>query len=391
MNGELLRLVKNIQRDRDIAMEDVLSAIETALASACRKSLHIDGEVSVAIDRETGEISAHAVDDDTDISTADLGRIAAQTTKQVMMQKIREAESGVIFENFKDKHRTIATGSVLRTEGSTVVIKLSKTEAFLPDYEQVSFDRYYPGDRIRVLILDVRKSGNKVKIIVSRTHPDLVRKLFESEIPEIQEGVVEIKDLVREPGRRSKIAVYSSNPKCDCVGACLGIRGMRVRNIINELREEKLDIIRWSEDAGEYIKSALKPAQINRMVLNEKRKHCVVLINPDQLSIAIGKGGQNVRLASKLVGWEIDVMTQEEYEKKLMTERENMLTLPGIGEKLLTVLMEAGYTSVEAVREAEIEELSEIKGVSEKKAKQLISGASSLLSKTGRKPEKNSS
>ena len=215
--------------------------------------------------------------------------------------------------------------------------------------------------------------------------------MFESEIPEIQEGVVVIKDLVREPGRRSKIAVYSSNPKCDCVGACLGIRGMRVRNIINELREEKLDIIRWSEDANEYIKSALKPAQVNRMVLNEKRKHCVVLISPDQLSIAIGKGGQNVRLASKLVGWEIDVMIQEEYEKKLMAERKKLLNLPGIGEKLLTVLMKAGYTSLETVREAEIEALSEIRGVSGKKAKQLISGASSLLSGAGMKPEKDPS
>ena len=391
MNGELLKLVESIQRDRDIAMDDVLSAIESALASACRKSLHIEEEVTVSIDRETGEISAHTADDDTEIPTAELGRIAAQTAKQVMIQKIREAESEVVFDGFKDRNRTIATGSVIRTEGSTVVLKLGKTEAFLPDYEQVSSERYYPGDRIRVLILDVRKSGNKVKIIVSRTHPDLVRRLFESEIPEIQDQVVEIKGIAREPGRRSKIAVYSSNPKCDCVGACLGVRGMRIRNIISELREEKLDIIRWSEDAAEYIKSSLKPAQVTRMMLNEHRKHGVVLVAPDQLSIAIGKGGQNVRLASKLVGWEIDVMTPEECEKKLMVERDKMLKLPGVGEKLIKTLMESGYSSLASVADAEAEDLSSIQGVGKKTAERLVAGALAMLSTPRKKPGKESS
>lgn len=385
-----MRLVESIQRDRDIAMEDVLSAIESALASACRKSLRMEGEVSISIDRETGEISAHAVDDDTEIPTAELGRIAAQTAKQVMMQKIREAESEVVFDGFKDRNRTIATGSVLRTEGSTVVLKLGKTEAYLPDYEQVSSERYYPGDRIRILILDVRKAGNKVKIIVSRTHPEFVRKLFEAEIPEIQEKIVEIKNIAREPGKRSKLAVFSSNPKCDCVGACLGIRGMRIRNIISELREEKIDIIRWSEDTGEYIKSALKPAQVSRTTLSKKRKHGVVLVEPDQLSIAIGKGGQNVRLASKLVGWEIDVMTPEECEKKLVVEREKMLKLPGVGEKLLKTLMESGYDSVASVAETEIEDLSSINGVGEKTAKRIIAGALAMPSRSAKSGKESS-
>ncbi len=230
-----------------------------------------------------------------------------------------------------------------------------------------------------------------MKIIVSRTHPDLVRRLFESEIPEIQDQVVEIKGIAREPGRRSKIAVYSSNAKCDSVGACLGVRGMRIRNIINELREEKLDIIRWSEDAAEYIKSSLKPAQVTRMMLNERRKHGVVLVEPDQLSIAIGKGGQNVRLASKLVGWEIDVMTPEECEKRLMVERDKMLKLPGVGEKLLKTLMEAGYDSVAAVADAEVEDLSAIKGVAKKTAERLVAGALAMLSESGRKSRKESS
>ena len=219
----------------------------------------------------------------------------------------------------------------------------------------------------------------------------MVRRLFESEIPEIQDKVVEIRGIAREPGRRSKIAVYSSNPKCDCVGACLGVRGMRIRNIINELREEKLDIIRWSEDAGEYIKSSLKPAQVTRMMLNESRKHGVVLVEPDQLSIAIGKGGQNVRLASKLVGWEIDVMTPEECEKKLVVERDKMLKLPGVGEKLLKALMESGYASLASVADAQVEELSAIKGVAKKTAERLVAAASVMLSESGKKSGKESS
>ncbi len=256
-----------------------------------------------------------------------------------------------------------------------MVVKLGKSEAFLPDYEQVPSERYYPGDRIRVMILDVRKAGNKVKIIISRTHPDFVRKLFEGEIPEIQEGVVEIKDIAREPGKRSKVAVFSSNPKCDSVGACLGVRGMRVRNIISELRDEKLDIIRWNEDTGEYIKSALRPAQVNRMVLNENRKHCVVLVDLDQLSIAIGKGGQNVRLASKLVGWEIDVMTMEEYEKRLAIEVENIRNLPGVGDRLMKTLLESGYDSIAAIAAADLDRISQLKGLGKKSAEQLIGAA----------------
>jgi N utilization substance protein A len=391
MNGELLRLVESIERNRDIAREDVLSAIESALASACRKSRQSEEEINVTIDRETGEISAEAEGEKLDISTAELGRIAAQSAKQVMIQKIREAESEVVFDSFKDRSRTITSGSVVRTEGGTVVVKLGKTEAFLPDYEQVPSERYYPGDRIRVMILDVRKAGNKVKIIVSRTHPDFVIKLFEAEIPEIQEGVVEIKDIAREPGKRSKVAVFSSNPKCDSVGACLGVRGMRVRNIINELRDEKLDIIRWNEDLGEYVKSALRPAQVNKMVLNSNRKHAVVLVDLDQLSIAIGKGGQNVRLASKLVGWEIDVMTTEEYEKRLALEVENIQNLPGVGEKLMKSLLESGYDSLAAIATADPDRLAEIKGLGKKSAAQLIEAAREVAPKQGdqtRKAEK---
>ncbi|KPJ53183.1 MAG: hypothetical protein AMS16_05575, partial [Planctomycetes bacterium DG_58] len=309
MNGELLRLVDAIHRDKNIDRDILLEGIEQALASAARK-VYGSEEITVTIDRETGDISA--LDGDTPIDPVSLGRIAAQTAKQVMIQKIREAERDVIFEEYQDRKGQLVTGTVQRFEGGSLIVNLGKTEGILPRGEQIPGEVYQPGDRIRVLVLDVRKVGPRVKIILSRTHPDLIRRLFELEVPEVSEKIIEIKDLSREAGQRTKIAVSSIDSKVDCVGACVGVRGSRIKNIVDELNGEKIDIVRWNESPEVLIMAALKPAEISSIDLDPENMRARVIVPEDQLSLAIGKKGQNVRLASKLSSWELDIVSEAE-------------------------------------------------------------------------------
>ena len=307
--AELLRLVDTLHREKDIDAELVFKFIETALLSAARKHLGASEDFVVTIDRQTGEVSAW--DGDQEIDPAELGRIAAQTAKQVMMQKIREAERDVISQDFADRVNTIVNGTVQRFEGPNIVVNLPRTEGFLPRSEQIHNESYHVGERLRALVLEVRAVGIRVRVILTRSHPEFVRRLFELEVPEVADGLVEIKAIAREAGYRTKVAVHSIDPRVDCVGACVGVQGARIRSIVDELNGEKIDIVRWSDQMDMLISNTLKPAEIRAIHLDEEKRHALVIVPDDQLSLGIGKRGQNVRLAAKLTGWEIDIKSAE--------------------------------------------------------------------------------
>ncbi len=308
--AELLRLVDAIHRERNVDKEQLLGALEHALLTAVRKKFGESAPVSVMIDRETGAV--RVVGPDGEMKLDDLGRIAAQTAKQVFGQILREAEREVIFSEYDRFQRALVTGTVYRMDGTAVIVNLGKTEGYLPKHEQVRGETHRIGERILCYVVEVKKIGNRVKIILSRSHPDMIRRLFEREIPEIADGVVEIVQLVREAGYKTKVAARSLDPKVDPIGACVGVRGTRIKNIIDELGGEKIDIIRWNDSPEVLIVNALKPAQINSITLYEDTRKALVVVDEDQLSLAIGKKGANVRLASKLSGWDIDIMSENE-------------------------------------------------------------------------------
>ncbi len=312
--AELLRLVDAIHRERNVEKEVLFQGLEHALLTAVRKKLGESASIAVNINRETGE--TRIVGPSGDMDMADLGRIPAQAAKQVFGQILREAEREVIFSEFDRFQRALVTGSVYRLDGTAVIVNLGKTEGYLPKHEQVRGETYRVGDRVLCYVVDVKKIGNRVKIILSRSHPDMIRRLFEREIPEIADGVVDIHTLVREAGYKTKVACTSLDPKVDPIGACVGVRGSRIRNIIEELNGEKIDIIPWNDSPEELMINALKPAQINSITLYEDVKKAIVVVDEDQLSLAIGKKGANVRLASKLAGWDIDILSEQEARER---------------------------------------------------------------------------
>ncbi|MBI3096797.1 MAG: transcription termination/antitermination protein NusA [Planctomycetes bacterium] len=312
MNGELLRIVEAIHKDRSIDKELIFEGIESALTSAAKKHFNTDDETIVRIDRETGKIVTSK--GDLNIDPTILGRIAAQTAKQMIIQKIREAERNVVFADFETKKGEILSGTILRQDGPHYAVNLGKIEAILPKSEQMPGETYKIGDRVRAAVIDVKKKGQRVRVVLSRAHTDFVKRLFELEVPEIAEKTIEIKALAREPGHRSKVAVQSLNARVDAVGACVGVRGSRIRNIVDELGGEKVDIIRYDPSPEIMIKNSLKPAEVSSIELDYDRNRATVIVEKDQLSLAIGRAGQNVRLASRLTSWEIDVMGPPEEE-----------------------------------------------------------------------------
>ncbi len=310
MNGELLRLVDAIHRDKDIDKEILFDSLEQALLTAARRKFGTVDNLRVRIDRETGEI--RAFDGEEKILPIDFGRIAAQTAKQVIIQRIREAEADVVYDEFEHYRHQLINGQVQRIEAGTIVVNLGKTEGYLPRHEQVRGEAYRVGDRIRAYVVEVKKTPQKVRIILSRSHPEMIARLFELEVPEVADGLIKIRKLVREAGYKTKVAVESLDPKVDCIGACVGVRGSRIRNIIDEIGGEKIDIIRWNDSVEVLLMNALKPAQVDSITLFPAENRALVLVQEDQLSLAIGRKGQNVRLASKLCSWDIDIMTEEE-------------------------------------------------------------------------------
>jgi len=315
MNDEILTVIDSIEREKGIPKEVLFEAIESALLSAAKRILGKQRtDITVTIDRETGEIRVAM--GKKKIESGEFGRIAAQTAKQVIVQKIREAEREIIFDDYNNRVGGIVTGAVHRFERGNIIVDLGKTEAILPRSEQCPGERYKQGDRIRAYLVEVTKTNRGPQIILSRSSIEFVRKLFELEVPEISEGIVEIKAIAREASERTKIAVYSKDGKVDPVGACVGMRGNRVKDIVRELHGEKIDIVKWNENIEEYLKAALSPAQISKIKMDKEKRSMEVIVKNDQLSIAIGRHGQNVRLASKIIGWELDIRPEEEGKKK---------------------------------------------------------------------------
>jgi transcription termination/antitermination protein NusA len=431
MSRELIAIIEQIEREKGIKKEVLISAVESALLSAVRRVIDVkpNEELEVKLNPESGQILAYRNKEE--ITSVDFGRIAASAARQVINQKIREAEKDVVFGEFQSKVGEIVSGTVYRFDkGNIIVDLLGKAEGILPKSEQTPREENRQGQRIRALILEVKKDNRGAQIILSRKHQNFVKKLFELEVPEIYEGIVEVKSISRQPGERTKIAVWSKDEKVDSVGACVGMRGGRVKNIVNELSGEKIDIVRYSDDIREYIKAALLPAEVSEIRLDKAVKRAEVIVVDDQLSLAIGKHGQNVRLASRLTGWELDVRTKamseqaaleaqkaaeaakpkeekpaeapvqktEEEEKpkpkeekpkakkekakkeqKAKEKEAQVGDLAGIGEKTLAALKKAGFSTLEDIAKAEAAALTEVKGIGEKKAQNLIEEAKKLL------------
>ncbi len=397
MNEEILTVIDSIEREKGIPKEVLFAAIESALLSAARKILgKHKTDITVTIDRETGEI--RVTSGNKKIESGEFGRIAAQTAKQVIIQKIREAEREIIFDDYHNRVGGIVTGAVHRFERGNIIVDLGKTEAILPRSEQCPGERYKQGDRIRAYLLEVTKTNRGPQIILSRSSVEFVRKLFELEVPEIPEGIVEIKSISREASERTKIAVYSKDEKVDPVGACVGMRGNRVKDIVRELHGEKIDIIRWSENIEEYLKAALSPAKISKINMDKEKKSIEVIVKTDQLSIAIGKHGQNVRLASRIIGWELDIRPEEEAKKAAAKKAEgrpkevpskaegkkampagrkalSIKSLDGVGKKAESTLLAAGFDTIEKIASAGISDLIKLNGIGKDRAKKMVASA----------------
>lgn len=383
----MLAIIEQIGREKGIKKEVLIEAIESALLSAAKKVIDIKPgeELNIQLNPETGKISAFKNKEE--ITSIDFGRIAASTARQVIIQKIREAEKDVICNEFQSRTGEIVSGTVYRFEKGNIIIDLlGKAEGILFKHQQSPREEFKQGQRIRAYVLEVKKESKGPQIILSRTHPNFVKKLFELEVPEIYEGIVEIKSISRIAGERTKIAVWSKNEKVDSVGACVGMRGNRVRNIVNELQGEKIDIIRFNEDIKEFIKAALSPAEVSEIRLEKENQKALVLVTDDQLSLAIGKHGQNVRLASRLIGWELDIRTKTQVLEELPSEvkgnevKISLKDLPGVGVKTLANLKEAGVDSIDDILKMKLEDLTKIKGIGEKKAQNLIKEAKKLKS-----------
>ncbi len=377
MSKELIAILEQMEREKGVDKEKLLEAIEEALEVAARKIAKITNsseDISVKIDHKTGSIKAYVGDQE--IVSEGLSRIAAQTARQIIIQKIREAEKDVVFTDFSEKVGKILSGSVYRFDKKGVVLDLlGKAEALIPKDQLSPLDNFKIGERIRVYCLEVRRDKSP-QIMASRKAGAFVKKLFELEVPEIYEGVVEIKSIARDAGDRTKIAVYSKEDKIDSVGSCVGMRGARVKSVVNELRGEKIDIVRWSDNAVEFIKSALSPAKVKSISLDKDRKRALVIVDSEDLSVAIGKHGQNVRLASRLTNWELDVRSKE----GLQEEQEELKKLEGVGQKILDILKDHNLVTLKSLANVSIEELTEIKGIGKKKAEGIIKQAKDLLS-----------
>ncbi|MFN3534645.1 MAG: transcription termination factor NusA [Desulfatiglandales bacterium] len=402
MIGELKRVIDQVAREKGVDHRVLVKTLEDAVKTAAKKVFGPNFELEVRYNDELGEIEvfefkevvkevkdpnleisyeeAKKIDPECEMGDS-LGikmglerfsRIAAQTAKQVIIQRLREAERNIIYTDFKDRKGEIVNGIVQRIDRGSIMVNLGRTEAELPVSEQIPNDTYKQGDRIRAYILDVKQYSKGPQIILSRTHPNFLAALFEAEVPEIAEGIVKIVQVVREPGSRAKIAVTSKDPDVDPVGACVGLRGTRVQAVVQELRGEKIDIVVWDKDPARFVCNALAPAEIVRVVVDEGRRSMEVVVPDDQLSLAIGKRGQNVRLAARLTGWNLDVIDESTYSKRLREGYESLISIKGINEALAAELTQYGYRSARELSLASPSDLAAIPGIDEETAKELI-------------------
>ena len=407
--NELKRIIDQISRDKGIDKEILISTLEDAIRSAARKKLGQTREFEVAYNDEDGEIEVFEFKDVVDevedpdsqvtldeglamdpdcqvgdqlgvkIDTTDFGRIAAQSAKQVIIQRMKDAERDIVYEDFKDRKGEIISGMVLRFDKGNMIVNLGRAEAILPVREQTPREIYRPGDRVRAFVLDVKPISRGPQIILSRTHPQFLVELFKQEVPEMAEGVVQIKAVAREPGSRAKIAVYSQDQDIDPVGACVGMKGSRVQAVVQELRGEKIDIVPWDPDVARFICNALSPAEVARVVVDEARHTMEVVVPEEMLSLAIGKRGQNVRLSSKLTGWRVDIIHEDRYARIMEEGQETLIMVEGIGTATVELLVEAGYSSARELGRATSDELVDIPGISVRKAEQMIASAQDVV------------
>src|SRR5256885_4840851 len=371
-NQELLRIVDGIARDKNIERDQIYTDIEQAIASALRKQFNTEdtSEFIVKLDKATGDLSATRQGEAVPLNI--LGRIAAQTAKQVMIQLIRQDERGSIYEEFKDRVGTIVTGTIARFEGGTMIVNLGRVEGIMPRSEQIPGENHQQGERIQALILEVRDTPAAVKIIMSRSHPELIRRLFEREVPEVGERTIEIKALAREPGHRTKIAVSSIDSKVDAVGACVGVRGSRIKDIVDELGGEEIDIVLWDESSQILISNALKPAEVAEVALCFELGRATVVVNDDQLSLAIGKRGQNVRLAARLTGWDVDILTPVEFQNGVQRLEQTLKSVEGFPADQVDRVIALGLIDVRDIEEGGTGPLMEELGIPEGGAPEVV-------------------
>lgn len=416
MSSELLTALETIQKEKKIPKEDILHVIENALVSAYKKHVGKNVNVEAKVDPETGAMSAfvvkkvveNVVNQLTDISvqeakklgqnskigddvkialdTDDFSRIAAQTAKQVIVQKIRESERDSLYEEMKGKIGEMVNGSIYKIANKNIIVDLGRSEAILPISEQVPKEKFSVGQHIRAIIIKAEKNIKGPNTVLSRAHPDLVKVLFELEVPEIYEKIVDIVGIVREPGLRTKVSVISHNPKVDPVGACVGVKGARIKPIIDELKGERIDLIPFSNDTIKYISSALSPAKVLSVtILSEIDKKAEVIVADDMLSLAIGKSGHNVRLAARLTGWNIDVKSEEQKrqasEQKLEAQASELEQLKGVSQKNIDLLADAGLTSLKKLSELSVDDLTTLPGIGPKTAEKIIESAKEVVSK----------
>jgi N utilization substance protein A len=388
MNQELIRIVDNIARDKNIDKESIFADLESAMVSAAKKHFaEPEGDFVVRIDRKSGEITAFKGQEQIDIHK--LGRIPAQTAKQVMIQKLKADERTSIYGEFIQRKGEIISGAVVRYEGGALIVNLAnRVEAFMPKSEQIMGETHHPGERIRCLILEVREASNQIKIILSRTHPEFIRRLFELEVPEVAENIIEIRALAREAGYRTKLAVISNDDKVDAVGACVGVRGSRIKNIVDELGGEKIDIVRWNDSSQVLITNALMPAKVSEIALCFELGRATVVVPEDQLSLAIGKHGQNVRLAARLTGWDIDILTPDEYNLGIERLANCCKMVEGAGDTLVDKLIALGVISVLDLEEIGDEPLVKELGIGAEVAKKLVTVASEEAKRLAAEPAK---
>lgn len=410
MPTNLNYVIDQVGKDKGIDRKVIIEALEQAVLTASRKKYGHQGEIEVHYNEEIGEVELfqfkqvveEVKDPSTEISleeareldsevqigdslgvklNTDFGRIGAQTAKQVIIQKVRDAERDNIYNEFKDRKGDIVSGTVQRMEKGNLYVNIGRAEAVLLSKEQIPGEVYRQGERIRAYILDVQKNTKGPQIFLSRTHPGFLIKLFEMEVPEISEGIIKIISAAREPGERAKISVYSSNRDVDPVGSCVGMKGSRVQNVVQELRGERIDIIPWSQDQAKYVCNALAPAKVSRVYIDEQNRHMEVVVADDQLSLAIGKKGQNVRLTSKLTGWKIDIKSESKMEKISGEILESFKALPHIGDVGSRLLYNEGFRSLQDLAEADPEELAKLLGIDKEKSLEIIDLASQRAQK----------
>src|SRR5215475_8073290 len=399
MQQELARVIEQVSKEKGIDRSIVVQAVENAMLSAAKKVIGGDMRIEAQYNPEIGEVELFKIltvveqvaNVELEISLADArknldpeaqigdelleklaqsyGRIAAQAAKQNLIQRLRDAERDIIYNEFKDRKGELThSGIVQRFEKKNIIVNLGRTDAILPEKEQIPRERYRQGDRIRAFILEVEMSSKGPQIVLSRTHPGFLMKLFEQEVPEVYEGIVEIKGAAREPGGRAKFAVVSNDPDVDPVGACVGMKGTRVQAVVQELRGEKIDIVHWTPDPAEFVCRALAPAKVAKIIMDEDERSMEVIVPDDQLSLAIGRKGQNVRLASRLTGFKLDVRSESEADEEARQARSSLTRVPGIGDVAAELLYQNGFKSAEEVAQADEQTLAEIEGLGGERA-----------------------